>query len=301
MVAALFVAALVVGYGLTGGFGGRTRELPADQQTPSGCSTQAGRCARQRAPDATSLPGQASSRIIPKSSLATSWSARCRRSDLGVTSARSRDRRGISCPALQELPRHGAPGEWRSPSQGRNQQGKSEVKRPGPRRSKPTAPGGPADRHPGRRGDPQEAASVLGRGTYRRPPGHRGDSHGSGGRRRARRGGHLGDDPAGRSALCRPITPGIPAGRGPGAGRRRAGICAHRRPRAHRSPPGGRARPPPDRPEAQRAARGPGKTASGRRPRGSQPPGRHPVDRPALAARGRRARRRITGRPRSRG
>ena len=43
--------------------------------------------------------------------------------------------------------------------------------------------------------------------------------------------------------------------------RHRAGFCAHRGPGTHRPPPGGRARPPADRPEAQRTARGPGQAA----------------------------------------
>ena len=105
------------------------------------------------------------------------------------------------------------------------------------------------------------------------------------GGRRARRRGDLGDDPAGRPALRRPLAPGLPAGRGPGPGRDRAGVRAHRGPGADRPPAGGRAGPAPDRPAAERAAGGPGQAAGGRGPRGPQPAGRHPLDGPALAAR----------------
>ena len=48
-------------------------------------------------------------------------------------------------------------------------------------------------------------------------PGHGGHPHRAGHGRRAGGRGHLGDDPAGRPALPRPLAPGLPAGRGPGA------------------------------------------------------------------------------------
>ena len=143
-------------------------------------------------------------------------------------------------------------------------------------------------RHPGGRGLPEEERALGGRG---HPPLHDRHPDGPGSRERPGRRRHLDHDPAGRSDLPRPVRPGLPLVRGPGPGRDRPLARPDRPPGADGPPPGGRARPAPDRVAAERAPGGAGQAPRRRRPRGPQPPGRHPRHHPALAARARPGRR----------